>query len=164
MLIGVTKETLPGETRVAATPTTVKQLIKLGYDVVVESGAGQLSTFADEAYAAAGARIGTADNAWGADVVFRVNGPTVPEVQNVRDGSTLVSLLAPARNEELVEVLAARPITALAMDAVPRISRAQSLDVLSPAPPSLRAQSRALPCLHQHRLHPHLLPQDGQMR
>ncbi|MFE9601292.1 Re/Si-specific NAD(P)(+) transhydrogenase subunit alpha [Streptomyces hokutonensis] len=131
MLIGVTKETLPGETRVAATPATVKQLIKLGYDVVVESGAGQLSTFADEAYAAAGAQIGTADDTWGADVVFRVNGPTVPEVQKVRDGSTLVGLLAPARNGELVEALAARPITALAMDAVPRISRAQSLDVLS---------------------------------
>jgi len=131
MLIGVTKETLPGETRVAATPATVKQLIGLGYDVVVESGAGALSSFADEAYAEAGARIGTAGEAWTADIVFRVNGPSPGEAPLIPDGSMLVSMLAPGRNEELVEALAQRPITALAMDAVPRISRAQSLDVLS---------------------------------
>jgi len=131
MLIGVTRETKPGETRVAATPATVKQLLGLGYEVVVESGAGALSSFADEAYAEAGARIGTAEDAWGAEVVFRVNGPSVAEIALLRDGATLVSLLAPALNPELVDALAARPITALAMDAVPRISRAQSLDVLS---------------------------------
>ena len=131
MLIGVTRETKPGETRVAATPATVKQLIGLGYEVVLESGAGARSSFADEAYAEVGARIGTAEDAWGAEVVFRVNGPSVAEIAMLRDGATLVSLLAPALNPELVDALAARPITALAMDAVPRISRAQSLDVLS---------------------------------
>jgi len=131
MLIGVTRETRPGETRVAATPATVKQLLALGYDVLVESGAGALSSFADEAYAEAGARLGTAEEAWTADVVFRVNGPTIEEVPRLRDGTTLVSLLSPALNPELVDALAARPITVLAMDAVPRISRAQSLDVLS---------------------------------
>jgi len=131
MLIGVTRETRPGETRVAATPTTVAQLTKLGYDIVVESGAGALSSFSDEAYAEAGARIGSADDAWGADVVFRVNGPTLAEVGLLREGATVVSLLAPAQHGELLEALAARKVTALAMDAVPRISRAQSLDVLS---------------------------------
>ena len=131
MLIGVTRETSPGETRVAATPTTVAQLLKLGYEVVVEAGAGEHSSFADEAYAEAGARIGTAADAWGADVVFRVNGPSIAEVQQLRPGSTIAALLAPAQNPELLDALAARGVTALAMDAVPRISRAQSLDVLS---------------------------------
>ena len=131
MLIGVTRETRPGETRVAATPTTVAQLIKLGYEVAVESGAGALSSFADEAYVAAGARIVGAAEVWGADVVFRVNGPTVGEVAMLRRGAYVASLLAPAQSPELLEVLAAQGVTALAMDAVPRISRAQSLDVLS---------------------------------
>jgi NAD(P) transhydrogenase subunit alpha len=131
MLIGVTRETRPGETRVAATPATVGQLLKLGYEVVVESGAGVLSSFADEAYVEAGARIGSAAEAWGADVVFRVNGPSIEEVSWLRSGATLVALLAPAQSPELLEALAARGVTALAMDAVPRISRAQSLDVLS---------------------------------
>lgn len=131
MLIGVTRETRPGETRVAATPATVARLVALGYCVLVESGAGELSSFADEAYAEAGASLGTAEEAWSADVVFRVNGPTVEEVALLRDGTTLVSLISPALAPELVDALAARPITVLAMDAVPRISRAQSLDVLS---------------------------------
>ena len=129
--IGVPRETRPRETRVAATPTTVTQLVGLGYEVVVESGAGGASSFTDEAYAGAGARIGTADEAWQADVVLRVNAPSVQEIGRLRDGATLIGLISPAFNPELVDALAARPITVLAMDAVPRISRAQSLDVLS---------------------------------
>jgi NAD(P) transhydrogenase subunit alpha len=131
MLIGVTHETRPGETRVAATPTTVRQLTGLGYDVVVESGAGVLSSFADDAYAGAGARIGEAEEAWGADVVLRVNGPSVEEVARLRPGAYVAGLMAPAQSPELLAALADRGVTALAMDAVPRISRAQSLDVLS---------------------------------
>jgi len=131
LLIGVTRETAPRETRVAATPATVKQLITLGYDVVVESGAGLASAFSDEAYAEAGARIGTDTDAWQADVVFAVNAPSTDNIGRLSDGGTLVGLLSPALDPELVEALAQRPITALAMDAVPRISRAQSLDVLS---------------------------------
>ena len=115
----------------AATPATVTKLVGLGYDVVVESGAGQASSFPDEAYAGAGAAVGTADDAWQADVVLRVNAPAVEEIGRLREGATLVSLLSPALNPDLVDALAARPITVLAMDAVPRISRAQSLDVLS---------------------------------
>jgi NAD(P) transhydrogenase subunit alpha len=129
--IGVPRETRPRETRVAATPTTVTQLVGLGYDVVVESGAGAGSSFPDEAYAGAGARIGTADEAWQADVVLRVNAPAVEEIGRLRDGATLIGLISPALDPALVDALAARPITVLAMDAVPRISRAQSLDVLS---------------------------------
>lgn len=131
MLIGVTHEARPGETRVAATPTTVRQLTGLGYDVVVESGAGVLSSFADDAYAEAGARIGEAEEAWGADVVLRVNGPSVEEVARLRPGAYVAGLMAPAQSPELLAALADRGVTALAMDAVPRISRAQSLDVLS---------------------------------
>jgi H+-translocating NAD(P) transhydrogenase subunit alpha len=131
LLIGVTRETFPGETRVAATPATVKQLLGLGYDVVVESGAGHGAKFSDDAYAAEGARIGSDTDAWQADIVFRVNAPAIDEIAKFRDGGTLISLVSPALNPELVDALAQRPITVLAMDAVPRISRAQSLDVLS---------------------------------
>jgi NAD(P) transhydrogenase subunit alpha len=131
LLIGVTSESRPGETRVAATPTTVAALIGLGYEVVVESGAGRGADFSNDAFVAAGARVGTAEEAWQADVVFRVNAPEIAEIANLRDGGTLVSLISPGLNPELVDALAARPITVLAMDAVPRISRAQSLDVLS---------------------------------
>jgi NAD(P) transhydrogenase subunit alpha len=126
--IGVTRESTRGETRVSATPVTVRQLIALGYEVVVEPGAGEASSFADEAYCEAGAEIG---DAWSADVVFKVNAPTTDEIAKPREGATLIGLLSPALNPDLVDALAARPITALAMDAVPRISRAQSLDVLS---------------------------------
>ncbi|MGY1805336.1 Re/Si-specific NAD(P)(+) transhydrogenase subunit alpha [Blastococcus sp. SYSU D00922] len=131
MRIGVPRETRARETRVAATPATVAKLIALGYDVVVEAGAGAAASFPDEAYAEAGASVGTADDAWQADVLLRVNAPSTEEIPRLRDGATLVSLLSPGLNPELVDALAARPITVLAMDAVPRISRAQSMDVLS---------------------------------
>jgi NAD(P) transhydrogenase subunit alpha len=116
---------------VAATPTTVRQLTALGYDVVVETGAGGAASFPDDGYREAGARLGTAAEAWGADVVLHVAKPTTEEVGRLRDGAVLVSTLAPALDPDLLAALAARPVTALAMDAVPRISRAQSLDVLS---------------------------------
>ncbi len=128
MIIGIPRESLAGETRVAATPATVGQLIKLGYSVVVESGAGDLSSFADAAYVEAGADIGSP---WAADIVLKVNAPDDGEIAALKDGATLVSLISPGLKPELVDKLATRPITVLAMDAVPRISRAQSLDVLS---------------------------------
>jgi proton-translocating NAD(P)+ transhydrogenase subunit alpha len=128
MVIGVVKESRAGERRVAATPATVVQLLKLGYDVVVESGAGVASSFPDEAYVEAGANIG---DALAADVVFGVNAPSAEQLDGLRAGATVISLLSPALDRELVEDLARRPITGLAMDSVPRISRAQSLDVLS---------------------------------
>jgi len=128
MLIGVLKEARPGETRVAATPATVTQLLKLGYDVVVEPGAGEASSFSDDAFVEAGASIGSVAEA---DIVFGVNAPTSEQFDSVKQGATVVAILSPGLNPELVEDLSKRPITALAMDAVPRISRAQSLDVLS---------------------------------
>ena len=131
MRIGVPRERVAGETRVAATPRTVEQLSALGYEVVVEKGAGAASSFSDEAYAAAGASLGGPEEIWAADVVLKVNAPEAAEITGLHEGITLVSLLAPAFNPELVDTLAAKPVTVLAMDAVPRISRAQSLDVLS---------------------------------
>ena len=128
MIIGVLRESQAGEARVSATPATAAQLIKLGYNVVVEPGAGARSKFTDDAYIAAGAAIG---DALKADIVFGVNAPSAEQLDTMRDGATLVSILSPDLRPGLVEELAQRPLTALAMDAVPRISRAQSLDVLS---------------------------------
>ena len=128
MIIGVLRDPDPGERRVAATPATVQQLAKLGYQVVVEAGAGAGSSFSDDAYAQAGATIG---DPLGADVVFTINPPPARQLDRLAAGTTLIGMLGPRLDPELVEELARRPITALSMDAVPRISRAQSLDVLS---------------------------------
>ncbi len=127
-VIGVLREARPGETRVAATPASVSLLRRLGHDVVVEPGAGDGSSFTDDAYTAAGATTG--DPA-AADLVVGVRTPSPDQLDRLRPGTTLVALLAPAVNPELVADLARRRLTALAMDAVPRISRAQPLDALS---------------------------------
>lgn len=131
MRIGVPAESRPGETRVAATPKTVGQLIGLGYEVAVERAAGARASFSDEAYAAAGAAVVDGTEAWASDVVLKINAPTEDEIARLRRGTVLASLISPALNPELVDRLTAAGVTALAMDAVPRISRAQSLDVLS---------------------------------
>jgi NAD(P) transhydrogenase subunit alpha len=128
--IGVVAETA-GETRVAATPPTVARLVKLGYRVVVSSDAGRASRFFDGAYADAGAEIVTDDEAWRSDIVLRVNPPAPDEIAKLKDGAVIAGLLSPALRPDLLEALATRGITAIAMDAVPRISRAQSMDVLS---------------------------------
>jgi NAD(P) transhydrogenase subunit alpha len=121
-------EAQAGETRVAATPHTVEQLVKLGYEVVVEAGAGARSSFTDEAYRAAGATIG---DAYQAQIVLAINAPDSAQLDRLQPHATLISWLSPMLDQELVADLASRPITALALDAVPRISRAQSMDVLS---------------------------------
>ena len=131
MRIGIPTESRAGERLVAATPKTVGQLVGLGYDVVVQRGAGDVATFRPEAYEAAGATVGTAADVWASEVVAKVNAPTDDEVAALRPGATLVAMLAPASAPELVEALHQRGVTALALDAVPRISRAQALDVLS---------------------------------
>jgi NAD(P) transhydrogenase subunit alpha len=120
-----------GETRVAATPATVRTLIGLGYDVVVEPGAGAASSFPDGAYAAAGAQIVDRASAWRSPIVLKVNPPTPEEVALLADGATLIATLSPALRPDVRESLQTRGLTALALDAVPRISRAQSMDVLS---------------------------------
>ncbi|GAA1466637.1 Re/Si-specific NAD(P)(+) transhydrogenase subunit alpha [Microbacterium thalassium] len=128
--IGIVAEA-SGENRVAATPATVAKIIALGYEVAVEAGAGAASSFPDAAFADAGATVTDGDTAWSSDVVLKVNPPTPAEIDRLADGATLIGLLSPALRPDLVEALATRGITALAMDAVPRISRAQSMDVLS---------------------------------
>ncbi|MFC7490177.1 MULTISPECIES: Re/Si-specific NAD(P)(+) transhydrogenase subunit alpha [unclassified Knoellia] len=130
MRIGVPLESLAGETRVAATPKTVEQLVGLGYAVFVQSGAGHRATFQDDAYVRAGADV-VGEEVWNTDILLKINAPSPQELGRLRSGQTLVSLLSPALRPELVAALAERGVTALAMDAVPRISRAQSLDVLS---------------------------------
>jgi NAD(P) transhydrogenase subunit alpha len=131
MRIGVVAETAADETRVSATPATVGQLIGLGYEVAVERAAGTGSDFTDEAYAEAGATIGERAKVWASDIVLKVNAPTDEEIGLLAEHAILVGLISPALRPQLVETLARRPVTVLAMDAVPRISRAQSLDVLS---------------------------------
>ncbi|MER5202368.1 Re/Si-specific NAD(P)(+) transhydrogenase subunit alpha [Streptomyces sp. NPDC002825] len=128
MIVGVLKEARAGEHRVSATPATVEQIRKLGYDVVVDSGAGAAAGFTDSAYEAAGATLG---HAAAADVVLGVNAPSPSQLDGVRPEATVVALFAPAFDPAMVEDLGRRPFTALSMDAVPRISRAQSMDVLS---------------------------------
>ena len=131
MRIGVPKERWPQETRVAATPKTVEQLLKLGFSVAVESGAGKLASFEDDAFTQAGAEIVDGDNVWHADVILKVSAPLEEEIALLNPGTTLISFIWPAQNPELMEKLAARSINVMAMDSVPRISRAQSLDALS---------------------------------
>ncbi|CAM5790367.1 Re/Si-specific NAD(P)(+) transhydrogenase subunit alpha [Cellulomonas persica] len=128
--IGIPREA-SGQRLVAATPATVAKLVGLGYDVLVEAGAGAAATFSDEAFADAGAKVVDEAGAWGADVVTGVDAPSLEHVAMLREGAVLVAQLQPAQRPELVDALVARGVTALALDAVPRISRAQSLDVLS---------------------------------
>ncbi|MEN0616938.1 Re/Si-specific NAD(P)(+) transhydrogenase subunit alpha [Klebsiella indica] len=131
MRIGVPREKLALETRAAATPKTVEQLLKLGFSVVVESGAGKLASFDDEAFVQAGAEIVNGNDVWQSDVILKVNAPEDDEIQLLNPGTTLISFIWPAQNSQLMEKLAARNINVMAMDSVPRISRAQSLDALS---------------------------------
>ena len=131
MRIGVPKERLANETRVAATPKTVEQLLKLGFTVAIESGAGKLASFDDEAFLQSGAEIVDGQSVWQSDVILKVNAPGDDEIALLNPGTTLVSFIWPAQNPALMEKLAARNVTVMSMDAVPRISRAQSLDALS---------------------------------
>ena len=139
MKVGIPKEIHPGERRVAATPETASRLSKLGFEVLVESGAGLMASFDDAAYRAAGATIVDEARAlWsGSDVVIKVQPPEphaglgVHEAELLRQSGTLISFLWPAKNQELIERLAARKGTVLAMDQVPRITRAQKMDALS---------------------------------
>ncbi|QTL38353.1 Re/Si-specific NAD(P)(+) transhydrogenase subunit alpha [Xenorhabdus budapestensis] len=131
MHIGVPKEQFPNEARVAATPSTVEQLRKLGFNVKIETGAGSLASFDDVVYQKAGADIAEHYEVWQSDIIFKINAPEDKEIELMKEGATLISFIWPAQHPELMEKLAKRKITVLAMDAVPRISRAQSLDALS---------------------------------
>lgn len=131
MRIGIPKETLPGETRVAATPRTVEQLLKLGYEVLVEEGAGKTAHLEDSAYAAAGATIVDREQVWACPILFKVNPPSDAAVDRLQPGTILISFFWPALNPKLLQQLQEKNITVLAMDMVPRMSRAQAMDALS---------------------------------
>ncbi len=133
LTIGVPREIFAGEKRVATVPEVVEKLIKLGFKVAVEAGAGDAANFSDDSYRAAGAEIiQGAAKLWAAsDIVFKVRGPSEEEVGMLREGGTLVSFIWPAQNPELLKKLAAKKATVLAMDSVPRMSRAQKMDALS---------------------------------
>jgi len=134
MRIGVPKETAHGEKRVATVPDVVQKLIKLGFTVAVESGAGDAANFADDTYREAGAEVlPNAADLWArSDIVFKVRAPSVDEVALMREGSTLISFIWPAQNPELMQQLAARKATVLAIDSLPRqLSRAQKMDALT---------------------------------
>ena len=138
MRIGIPKEVVPGERRVAATPDTVKKLLKMGFEVCVEAGAGSLANYPDGSFEAAGASIAPdADTVWSSsDLICKINPPQeradgTHEADSLRDGSTLISLIFPGQNSELVERLQQGSRTAIALDQIPRITRAQKMDVLS---------------------------------
>lgn len=131
MKIGVPRESLAGENRVAATPKTVPQLLKLGYEVLIEHGAGARSAYPDSTYLEVGAQIVDASAVWDCDIVMALNAPTDAEIAMMHSGATLITFLAPRQKPELTASLAARGVTGMSMDMVPRISRAQSMDALS---------------------------------
>jgi len=132
MKLGIVKETWPGERRVAASPQVVAKWVKAGWGVQVERGAGELASYPDSQYETAGATIVERTAAWGdSDIVLKLRPPTTTEVEQLREGCTLISYIQPAQNTELVDALAKRKVNALAMDQVPRISRAQKMDALS---------------------------------
>jgi len=133
MKIAVLKETLENESRVAASPETVKKYVGLGATVTVERGAGQLASFSDEAFKEAGAEIAVSgqDALQGADLVLKVLAPSKEELRHFHSGQKLAAIISPHGNEELIEASARTGVDAFAMDLMPRITRAQSMDVLS---------------------------------
>ena len=131
MKLGIVQETRPEERRVAASPNVVGRWVKAGWQVVVERGAGGAADYPDAQYEAAGATVVDRAAAWTADIVLKVRPPTEDEVGQLREGGTMISFLYPGDNEALLAKLAARKVSALAMDQVPRISRAQKMDALS---------------------------------
>ncbi len=134
LLIGVPLETAAGERRVATVPAVVEKLIKLGFAVAVQSGAGAAADFGDDAYRAAGAEVvDSAPELWArSDIVFKVRPPSNEEVALMRDGGMLIGFVWPAQHPELMEQLAATRATVLAIDSLPRtLSRAQKMDALT---------------------------------
>jgi NAD(P) transhydrogenase subunit alpha len=131
MRIGVPKETAPGETRVAIVPEVVTRLKAKGLEVAVQQGAGEGALLPDAAFTEAGAEVVDAAAAWSADVVVKISPPSPEEVSQLASGSLLVGFLAPLTSPQTTRALAAAGATAFAMEAIPRISRAQSMDALS---------------------------------
>ncbi|TBV02413.1 Re/Si-specific NAD(P)(+) transhydrogenase subunit alpha [Phytopseudomonas dryadis] len=163
MHIGVPLETHAGETRVAATPETIKKLIGQGHQVTVQSGAGAGASIPDSAYEAAGASIGDAAAAFAADLVLKVVAPNESELAQIRAGAVLVGMLDPFSNDTLSR-LNARGVTAFALEAAPRTSRAQSLDVLSSQANIAGYKAVLLAAHHYPRFMPMLMTAAGTVK
>lgn len=163
MHIGVPLETHAGETRVAATPETIKKLIGQGHQVTVQSGAGVSASIPDSAYAAAGATIGSDAAAFGADLVLKVVAPSDAELAHMKAGAVLVGMLNPFSNETIARING-RGVTAFALEAAPRTSRAQSLDVLSSQANIAGYKSVLLAAHHYPRFMPMLMTAAGTVK
>lgn len=131
MIIGIPKESLKGENRVAGSPSSISALIKLGFTVQIQKGAGIKASFTDEEYSNTSSEIVAKKKCWQSDIILKVNAPTLDEVELMNDGATLISFIAPAQSPELLAALRAKSITTLAMEMVPRMTRSQSMDALS---------------------------------
>ena len=151
MKLAIPKERRAGEARVAASPDTVKKYVQMGFEVVVETGAGEGASIADSVYQDAGAAI-AADPAavFGADVVLKIQRPTDDEIALLKEGGVLIAGLAALTNKDMVEKLAARKVTAFAMELVPRITRAQSMDILS-SQANLAGYKAVLDAVHEFK-------------
>lgn len=163
MRIGVPKETVPGEHRVALAPESVGRLIKAGQEVVVERGAGANAFHPDEAYVKAGATLTDAAGAFGAEVVTKVQHPSAAEAERLTDGALLISLLQANENADLLAALSARGIRALSLEKVPRITRAQSMDILSSQATVAGYKAVLLAAAHAPKLLPMLTTAAGNI-
>lgn len=162
MRIGVPRETVSGERRVALVPAAVSRLIRLGLEIVVERGAGLSAHVPDEEYAGAGARLVEPESAWGeAELILKVRAPSPEEAERVGRGATLACLMAPADNGPLLRILADRGVTALAMELVPRTTKAQGMDVLSSQATVAGYQAVLLGASHLSRFLPMLTTAAG---
>jgi NAD(P) transhydrogenase subunit alpha len=165
MKVAIPKESAEGEARVAASPETVKKLKGLGLEIVVETGAGDGARITDQAYADAGAEIAVdAKAALGdADVVLKVARPTPDEISKIKKGAVLIAMLAPLAHKEDAKSYAAAGITSFAMELVPRITRAQSMDVLS-SQANLAGYKAVLDaCAHYARVFPMMMTAAGSI-
>ncbi len=163
MHIGIPKETRDGETRVAATPETVKKYVGGKHTVVVERGAGTAARYLDEAYEAAGATLGTAQDALGAELVMKVRAPSAAELPQMKSGSVVIGMLDPF-DAEGIQQMAAAGLTGFALEAAPRITRAQSLDVLSSQANLAGYKAVLLAAHHYGRLIPMMMTAAGTLK
>ena len=163
MHIGVPLETLPGEARVAATPETIKKLVSQGHRVTVQSGAGIQASVPDSAYEAAGAAVGSLEEAFGAELILKVAAPNDAELALVKQGALLIGMLNPF-NDQAIAKMAAQGVTAFALEAAPRTSRAQSLDVLSSQANIAGYKAVLLGAHHYPRFMPMLMTAAGTVK
>lgn len=163
MHIGIPRETRDGETRVAATPETVRKYVGGKHTVVVERGAGTAARYLDEAYEAAGATLGTAQEALGAELVMKVRAPSAAELPQMKAGAVLIGMLDPFDTDGLAQ-MAAAGLTGFALEAAPRITRAQSLDVLSSQANLAGYKAVLLAAHHYGRLIPMMMTAAGTLK